>query len=444
MASNPYRVPSGMIDFTAISRGRRNRQLEQQADEIYNFNADQRQRELEQRQWDRQASDYLAPLIGNRQAAVDAGVSPVDFYLQQREQMLADTGYQALDPQAQTRALNQLQQSALVTAQQAQQRGDLASANRLMEAFGVYPANTAVDLAAQSGNAGELVQAIQQQYGSDLGFDPSTNTVMIGGQRRPVLEALPNIYRSRSVLGAYPAAGQALQTQLQLQQALELAGQQRQQQAGNIRLQLLGELAKTGDPDALRTLQQLAGITPASLDWSGVTGAVDSTAPLASALSAAAGQPAAAPGLPAAAPGLPATAAGQPTAAAPAGAADAALPAVGSSDEQLAGLLRALSFGLVGGQLVPSDPMLRLVQMLQGAGSDEPVAASTPAAAGGYTPQPSGLTPAERVTRIADLERLIAAQTRARTAGLPFSDSQWRLQAELQRLRAEEANNGSR
>lgn len=432
MASNPYRVPSGMIDFTAISRGRRSRELEQQADELYNFNADQRQRELEQRQWDRQAADYLAPLIGNRQAAVDAGVSPVDFYLQQREQMLADSGYQALDPQAQTRALNQLQQSALVTAQQAQQRGDLTAANRLMEAFGVYPTNSAVDLAAQGGDAAELVQAIQQQYGSDLGFDPATNTVMIGGQRRPVLEALPNIYRSRSVLGAYPAAGQALQTQLQLQQALELAGQQRQQQAGNIRLQLLGELAKTGDPDALRELMRLAGVTRQPIDWSGVTSTVDSTGRLMPAAGATAGA------APAAAPS-----AGQPVTAAAAPAAEQ-LAAVGSADEQLAGLLRALSFGLVGGQLVPSDPMLRLVQMLGGSDAAQPEVTGAPAAGSGYMPQPSGLTASERVTRIADLERLIAAQTQARTAGLPFSDSQWRLQAELQRLRAEEANNGSR
>lgn len=440
MASNPYRVPSGMIDFTAISRGRRSRQLEQQADEIYNFNADQRQRELEQRQWDRQAADYLAPLIGNRQAAVDAGVSPVDFYLQQREQMLADSGYQALDPQAQTRALNQLQQSALVTAQQAQQRGDLASANRLMEAFGVYPANTAVDLAAQGGDAAELVQAIQQQYGSDLGFDPATNTVMIGGQRRPVLEALPNIYRSRSVLGAYPAAGQALQTQLQLQQALELAGQQRQQQAGNIRLQLLGELAKTGDADALRTLQELAGITRQPVDWSSVSSTVDSTGRLSAALAAAiAGG---------AAPAAPA--AGMPAAAGVAPAADGLAP-VGTTEEQLAGMLRAsgglgpVPQGLLAAQTgALSTPLQVLQEILRQAFSsgDQP---AVPTATGtGYRPQPSGLTAVERATRIADLERLIAAQTQARTAGLPFSDSQWRLQAELERLGAEEANDGSR
>lgn len=359
MASNPYRVPSGMIDFTAISRGRRSRELEQQADEVYNFNRDQRQRELDQRQWDRQAADYLAPLLGNRQAAVDAGVNPVDFYLQQREQMIADAGYQALDPQAQARALNQLQQSALVTAQQAQQRGDLASANRLMQGFGVYPANTAVDLAAQSGDAAGIVQAIQQEYGSDLGFDPATNTVMIGGQRRPVLEALPNIYRSRSVLGAYPAAGQALQTQTQLQQALELANQQRQQQAGNIRLQLLGELAKTGDADALRTLQELAGITPSGQDWGGVTSTVDSTARLANALRAAAGGTVA----PATTSGVPAAAPAAASALAQAGAADMQ---IGSADEQIAGALRAGLFGLVGGQLVPSDPMLQLVQLLRG------------------------------------------------------------------------------
>lgn len=442
MASNPYRVPSGMIDFTAISRGRRSRELEQQADELYNFGRDQRQRELEQRQWDRQAADYLAPLIGNRQAAVDAGVSPVDFYVQQREQMLADSGYQALDPQAQTRALNQLQQSALVTAQQAQQRGDLASANRLMEAFGVYPANTAVDLAAQGGDAAELVQAIQQQYGSDLGFDPATNTVMIGGQRRPVLEALPNIYRSRSVLGAYPAAGQALQTQLQLQQALELAGQQRQQQAGNIRLQLLGELAKTGNADALRMLEEMAGITRQPIDWSGVSSTVDSTGRLSAALAAAsAGGAAPAAGAPAAA---------TPAAAGVAPAADGLAP-VGTTEEQLAGMLRAsgglgpVPQGLLAAQTGALSTPLQVLQEILRQAFSSGGQSTAPAAAGtGYRPQPSGLTAAERATRIADLERLIAAQTRARTAGLPFSDSQWRLQAELERLRAEEAANGSR
>lgn len=284
-----YRPPAGYIDFNAVSRGRRDRQLEQQADEVYEFGRDQRQRELEQRQWDRQAADYLAPLIGNRQAATDAGVSPVDFFVQQREQMLADPNYQSLGAQAQARALNQLQQSALTTAQQAQQRGDLGAANRLMEAFGVYPANTQVDVAAQSGDAAQLVQAIQQAYGSDLGFDPATNTVNIAGQRRPVVEALPNIYRSRSVLGAYPAAGAALQGQSQLQQALRMAEEQRTREAGSLRFQLLGELAKTGDQAALQELQRLAGINPAQQDWNGVSATTDSTASLLNAIAAATG-----------------------------------------------------------------------------------------------------------------------------------------------------------
>ena len=355
--ATPYRAPSGYIDFTAIGRGRRDRQLEAQADEVYEFNRDQRQRDMELRQWDRQAADYLAPLLGNRQAAVDAGVSPIDFFVQQREQMLADPGYQALDPQAQLRAVNQLQQSALVTAQQAQQRGDLGAANRLMEAFGVYPANTQVDLAAQSGDAGQIVQAIQQQYGSDLGFDPTTDTVMIAGQRRPVLEALPNIYKARSVLGAYPAAGAALQTETQLQQALRLAQDQRNREAATLRLQLLGQLAQTGNADALRELQRQAGIVPQVQDWSGVTSGIDSTAQLVGAAVPAA----AAPSIPGVAPVANPVAAAN--ALAQAGTADVQL---GSADEQLAGALRSGLFGLVGGQLVPSDPMLQLVQLLRG------------------------------------------------------------------------------
>lgn len=300
--ATPYRAPSGYIDITAIGRGRRNRELEQRDDARYAMEQADRERQFQTRQWEQQAADYLAPLIGNRQAAVDAGVSPVEFYVQQRAQMLADPGYQGLDQQAQTRALNQLQQSALVTAQQAQQRGDLGAANQLMEAFGVYPANTSVDVAAQSGDAAQIVQAIQEQYGSDLGFDPATNTVNIAGQRRPVLEALPNIYRSRSVLGAYPAAGAALQSETQLQQALRMAQEQRTREAGSLRYQLLGELAKTGDQAALAELQQLAGVSPVRQDWSGVTGTVGSTAQLANAI-AAATSAGAAPG--AAVPGAP-------------------------------------------------------------------------------------------------------------------------------------------
>lgn len=367
--ATPYRVPSGYIDFTAIGRGRRDRQLEQQADEVYDFNRDQRQRELELRQWDRQAADYLAPLLGNRQAAVDAGVSPIDFFVQQREQMLGDPGFQSLDPQAQLRTINQLQQSALVTAQQAQQRGDLGAANRLMEAFGVYPANTQVDLAAQSGDAGQIVQAIQQQYGSDLGFDPTTNTVLIAGQRRPVVEALPNIYKARSVLGAYPAAGAALQNETQLQQALRMAQEQRTREATNLRLQLLGQLAQTGDANALAELQRLSGITPAAQDWSGVTSSVSTTAGIPGAA-----RPATA--VAGAAPVAGATPAAAASALAQAGTADMQL---GTADEQLAGALRAGLFGLVGGQLVPSDPMLQLVQLLRGTTPQPALEAMTPA-----------------------------------------------------------------
>ena len=225
------------IDFTALSRGRRRAELDNQADERflrererYDFERAGREQRWQDQQWQRQAAAYLAPLVGNQQLAADAGVGAADFLLQQREQIIADPNFQAMPPEVQSQVLNQLRGSAITTAQQAQSQGDLDLANQLVQAFGNFPVASGVDQALLTGDPARIAEAMNQQFGSNLQID-ADGMVDIGGVRVPAIEAIRAATAAGSPLGALGTAAAEqlrLREESQLMAARDLARQEQQ------------------------------------------------------------------------------------------------------------------------------------------------------------------------------------------------------------------------
>lgn len=214
------------IDFNALTRGRRLAHQDNLADakerriaDAYEFQREEALRKREEQGWNRMAQAYTAPILTNWQNAADTGMSPADFFINQRESVLADQGFQGLTPEVQQRVLQSLGQSVALQLQDAQRSGNLTDAARLAQAYGLNPDTVAspVDLARQSGDLAQQIQAVNQLYGANLVLDDD-GTVNIGGVKVPAVQALAEIMRGRSTTAAFPAAIQQLNYQQQLAQ----------------------------------------------------------------------------------------------------------------------------------------------------------------------------------------------------------------------------------
>lgn len=214
------------IDFNALTRGRRLAHQDNLADakerriaDAYEFQREEALRQRDEQGWNRQAQAYTAPILTNWHNAADAGMSPADFFINQRESVLADQGFQGLSPEVQQRVLQSLGQSVAIQLQDAQRSGNLTDAARLARAYGLNPDTVAspVDLARQSGDLAQQIQAVNQLYGANLVLDDD-GTVNIGGVKVPAVQALAEIMRGRSTTAAFPAAIQQLNYQQQLAQ----------------------------------------------------------------------------------------------------------------------------------------------------------------------------------------------------------------------------------
>lgn len=217
------------IDFNALTRGRRLAEQdniaaakERRIADAYEFQREEALRQRDEQGWNRQAQAYTAPILANWHNAADAGMSPADFFINQRESVLADQGFQGLSPEVQQRVLQSLGQSVAIQLQDAQRSGNLTDAARLARAYGINPDTVAspVDLARQSGDIEQQIAAANLMYGSNLVLNDD-GTVDIAGVKVPAVQALAEIMRGRSATAAFPAAIQQLnyQQQLALQQA---------------------------------------------------------------------------------------------------------------------------------------------------------------------------------------------------------------------------------
>lgn len=215
------------IDFSALTRGRSLAERdniaaarERDRADAYQLQREEAMRQRDERVWNRLAQAYTAPILTNWQRAADQGMTPADFFINQRESILADQGFQGLAPEVQERVLQSIGQSVAIQLQDAQRSGNLTDAARLARAYGINPDTVAspVDLARQSGDIAQQIQAANAMYGSNLALNDD-GTVDIAGVKVPAVQALAEIMRGGSTTAAFPAALQVLvQQQLLAQQ----------------------------------------------------------------------------------------------------------------------------------------------------------------------------------------------------------------------------------
>lgn len=125
------------IDFMAATRGYRAAK-EARAEDAARESSLERLDALMSRVRDaREATTYLSTLMSNMQEATDAGVSPADFLIQQRQQILADPAFQSKTPEVQSNILDSLSKAALIRGRQLYRTGDTQSAARLLDSYGL-------------------------------------------------------------------------------------------------------------------------------------------------------------------------------------------------------------------------------------------------------------------------------------------------------------------
>lgn len=154
---------------------------------------------------DRQAAHYLSSLSKNRQLAAANGIKPQEFFQSQLQQMEADDAFQGMSPMVRSKIRQQLTDSALVTAQNLHNLGQVTDANALTQTFGLSPLANEIRKAGLEGGMPEMVEAINRQFGVDLQPDEQ-GMVNLYGMDVPFAEAVQGIYKSNSLLGGLQAA----------------------------------------------------------------------------------------------------------------------------------------------------------------------------------------------------------------------------------------------
>ena len=219
------------IDFMAYARGQRTALDNMLQEERLLRERSEREREWEKQLLDRQAAGYLSTSTTNQQLAADAGISPIDYMIQQREQTLADPNFQQMPPALQQAIVEQMRGQAVLMAQNAYNQGDMADANRLVTAYGNLPLASQFQTAGLSGNVAQIVQAMNEQFGTNAVLSEDGQTVSVNGITMPAVEYARQAYASGSGSGGLTslAAWQEAQRleqarQAEYAQALRLAG----------------------------------------------------------------------------------------------------------------------------------------------------------------------------------------------------------------------------
>ena len=219
------------IDFMAYARGQRTALDNMLQEERLLRERSEREREWEKQLLDRQAASYLSTSTTNQQLAADAGVSPIDYMIQQREQTLADPNFQRMPPALQQAIMEQMRGQAVLMAQNAYNQGNMADANRLVSAYGNLPLASQFQTAGLSGNVAQIVQAMNEQFGTNAVLSEDGQSVTVNGTTMPAAEFARQAWASGSgsggltALAAWQEAQRLEQArQEEYAQALRLAG----------------------------------------------------------------------------------------------------------------------------------------------------------------------------------------------------------------------------
>ena len=219
------------IDFMAYARGQRTALDNMLQEERLLRERSEREREWEKQLLDRQAAGYLSTSTTNQQLAADAGISPIDYMIQQREQTLADPNFQQMPPALQQAIVEQMRGQAVLMAQNAYNQGSMADANRLVSAYGNLPLASQFQAAGLSGNVAQIVQAMNEQFGTNAVLSEDGQSVTANGTTMPAVEFARQAWASGSGSGGLTAlaAWQEAQRlerarQAEIAQALRLAG----------------------------------------------------------------------------------------------------------------------------------------------------------------------------------------------------------------------------
>lgn len=173
----PQRHGSG-IDFMAFARGaaagrdanwidevRANKRIEMDAKRGETL------RQIQDREWDREAQRFTSTMMRNRQFAADAGVSPTDYLITQREQLLEDPNFRYMQPEVQQRILNQIGMAARTHMEELTNTGRLQDALRVGQAFGMTPSPTEVHAAGQTGESARILDSVNRRFGTNYAVD---------------------------------------------------------------------------------------------------------------------------------------------------------------------------------------------------------------------------------------------------------------------------------
>lgn len=202
------RGPShGTIDFMGFARGAALADEMNWRDRLRSQDEIRLQRSMDDEQHERQARTYMASLLTNMQTAASAGVDPTDFFIQQREQMLADPNFQAMPAEVQHLVINRLGNSAALQLQALKNAGDVQGIQRLSDAFGLTSPVNAPAMAGHVGDYGAQINAINAMYGSDIQLSPDGSTVSMAGLSMPAHEAIAVLNQTGN---SVPALQQAL------------------------------------------------------------------------------------------------------------------------------------------------------------------------------------------------------------------------------------------
>lgn len=188
----------------------------------------------------RQAYAYTAPLIRNMQTAATQGTSPADFLIRQRDQVMTDPNFQAMEPEVQATVLSRLGDVVRSRLQDLQHTGQFNDVAKLTQAYGLVDPVMPIERSAQTGDVAGILSTAGLTA-DEKGF------VDVGGVKIPAQTAALALVRSKGqYAGMLPDASTTALNAIQMQQAQ--AQLEKQQQSLDALRQRLG--IGTTTPDA--------------------------------------------------------------------------------------------------------------------------------------------------------------------------------------------------
>lgn len=225
-------MPAGRgIDFMAYAKGRELANELNWRDEVRGADRQNLYSAMTAADQNREAQAYMATLMHNKQMAVAAGVSPTDFLIQQREQIMADPAFQRMSPEVQSKILTNLGSVAALSMETASNANDFNAASQLAQAFGLIPKqNQAMLQAASTGNTQAILDDLNRRAGTNFQMD-SNGMLDINGVKVPA-DAFAYRVVQAGGLGV-GGLGYAVEER-QRQEAAALAARQQQEQQAQI------------------------------------------------------------------------------------------------------------------------------------------------------------------------------------------------------------------